>query len=507
MGKYKVQVKVELIECNDDAKDHDLKQEKNGSFTMTISEQDAISIDNCERAVLMTAYPTIRDAISKHLSEISKKKALEKVKSEEVTANPHPYKVDGEVGRFAFTTHSVLDDVQTQYNTARNLFPELKAKEFYKTAGFKEIAMIYGDTEQSYRKTATLINRIRHQEQGGTPYRTLQENTEKEGSNLIDYIEEKTKRILKKNGFSENGSYMGDNPAYAKNQPTTFSEEKIVKAAEECIDGDIRDEVLNNPVCYEEPEETVDIFIDDVNVKRQEESRQKGGRSEKGNRKYVHNTIAHVSKEDRGYYTLNGYGIRTVLCFLTAFIFNNDLIGNRLQFFTDGHKVLNETILKCFNWFKNIGIILDWYHLEKKCKEQLSMAMKGRVVRNDFLKNLLPLLWHGLTDKAIVLLEEMNPNQIKNQAVVDKLVQYMHRNRPYIPCYAIRKQLDLHNSSNIGEKMNDLIVSERQKHNGMSWSKPGSVALASVTTLKRNQEVESWFEKKEIEFKLAANSG
>ena len=38
MGKYKVQVKVELIECNDDAKDHDLKQEKNGNFTMTISE-------------------------------------------------------------------------------------------------------------------------------------------------------------------------------------------------------------------------------------------------------------------------------------------------------------------------------------------------------------------------------------------------------------------------------------------------------------------------------------
>jgi len=93
----------------------------------------------------------------------------------------------------------------------------------------------------------------------------------------------------------------------------------------------MRDEVFNNPVCYEDPEKTVDIFIDDVNVKRQEESRQKGGRSEKGKRKYVHNTIAHVSKENRGY-TLNGYGIRTVLCYLTAFIFNNALIGNRLQF-------------------------------------------------------------------------------------------------------------------------------------------------------------------------------
>jgi hypothetical protein len=54
--------------------------------------------------------------------------------------------------------------------------------------GFNEIAMIYGDTEQSYRKTADLINRIRQQEQRGTPYRTLQDNTEKEGTAVIDYI-------------------------------------------------------------------------------------------------------------------------------------------------------------------------------------------------------------------------------------------------------------------------------------------------------------------------------
>jgi len=52
--------------------------------------------------------------------------------------------------------------------------------------------------------------------------------------------------------------------------------------------------------------------------------------------------------------------------------------------------------------------------------------------------------------------------------------------------------------------MNDLIVSERQKHNGMSWSKQGSVALASVTAIKRNREDKIWFQKRELEFKLAA---
>ena len=51
--------------------------------------------------------------------------------------------------------------------------------------------MIYGDTEQSYRKTAQLINRIRHQQQGGTPSRTLRECTEKEGSEILLQIKDK----------------------------------------------------------------------------------------------------------------------------------------------------------------------------------------------------------------------------------------------------------------------------------------------------------------------------
>ena len=74
--------------------------------------------------------------------------------------------------------------------------------------------------------------------------------------------------------------------------------------------------------------------------------------------------------------------------------------------------------------------------------------------------------------------------------------------KPYIPCYAVRKMLDLRNSSNIGEKANDLLVSERQKHNGMSWSKIGSVALASLTALVKNNEYKNWFDTKALKFKL-----
>lgn len=82
MGRYKIRVKVELVECNDEGEGHEAIKEGDGSFSMTISEGDAIRIDKCETAVLRTAHPTIRDAIAKHLSEMSKKKPLKKPKKE-----------------------------------------------------------------------------------------------------------------------------------------------------------------------------------------------------------------------------------------------------------------------------------------------------------------------------------------------------------------------------------------------------------------------------------------
>ena len=73
-----------------------------------------------------------------------------------------------------------------------------------------------------------------------------------------------------------------------------------------------------------------------------------------------------------------------------------------------------------------------------------------------------------------------------------------------IPAYSVRKELGLRNSSNRGEKANELLVAHRQKKNGMSWSKSGSVSLASITALSKNKEYERWFESGDIEFKLAA---
>ena len=156
--------------------------------------------------------------------------------------------------------------------------------------------MIYGNTEKSYQKTAQLINRIRHQEQGGTPSRTLHDCTEKEGREALGYIDKKARCILKENGFSEDGTCRDIKLEYNSNPPITVAKQFVLNAVDKCCrDQDINIEaILRNPVPYENPERSTEISIDDVNVKKQEEFRPGGIKSERGKRKYIHNTIAHI---------------------------------------------------------------------------------------------------------------------------------------------------------------------------------------------------------------------
>jgi hypothetical protein len=435
-----------------------------------------------------------------------KKKSFEKAEEgQRIARNQKPYRIDGEAGRFEFATHSVFDgNDKPVFNSAADFYPALGSREYYRTVGFKEIAYIYGDTEESFRKTADMLNRVRHQQIGGTPFRTLHEATEREGTQIIDLLREKTTRCLRDNGFDEDGQPISVDAKYSRARPAALEDDAIREAAEKLPEQYDVERILSNPVLFEKPESTVNVYIDDVTVKRQESERPKERFEPKEKkRKKAHNTICHVEKGSASY-TLNGGTIKEVLLFLIALLFENKLTGNRIQFFTDGHSILNEAILKVFCWFANIGIVLDWYHLVKKCKEQLSMALKGKRIRNDVLRELMPLLWHGLTQDAIACLEAVDEKKVKNGEAMTKLIAYLERNTAYIPCYALRKHFGLRNGSSIGEKMNDLIVSNRQKHNGMSWAKSGSVALATVTALKRNNESYKWFREKKLNFQLAA---
>ena len=414
--------------------------------------------------------------------------------------------MDGEIGRFSFETyHKANLYGEVLYNTSREFFFPLQGEEKYRTEGFNEIALMYGASEESYRKTSSLLNRIRHQDEGGTPFRTVREAVEHEGRLLHEYLENKTSAIFKENGFTPEGYPQASYPKLLTPNTSILEEEDI----EELLDHsryvtDYKSEILSNPVPYEKTQTSVNISIDDVGAKKQKEHREGKPTDPPSEKKrvYVQNTVVHVEKGGEAY-ILNGYGVLCVLRLLLGFLLHNELLSHRLIFFVDGNYFYRK-VLELFSWHKGLSLILDWYHLKKKCKSLLSMAMKSTEIRNQIVENLTPLLWHGLVDQAVIYLESLPDSEIKNDEARLDLITYLTRNRPMIPVYAVRKRLGLRNSSNRGEKANDLLVANRQKHKGMSWSKSGSVALATVTALKQNQEYEQWFRERDLKFKLVA---
>ncbi len=434
--------------------------------------------------------------------------------------NATAYRVEGESGRFEFITHKAVGNDGRVFDAARDFLVGLSGKQRYRTEGFNEIALIHGCVDMSYRKTAKALTRIRHQE-ASTSSETLRYYVESEGDKIIKNISEQSREIFTDYGFDENGV-----PFYGRQRPVPSdalaSPERVLAVVKEvAANGDFSvNDLISNPVAYENPDATVNVSVDDVGVKKQKDIRDKKRiiinnkrgidpannyaniHNKKTKRERIQHTVAHI-QSDRGCYALVGYGVAATLSLVTAFLLKNKLMRRRVVFFVDGQRSLKNHIVKLFDW-SGAGIILDWYHIPKKCSELLSLAMSDRDARNHALKDVKKLIWHGLVDQAQQSLKRIDRRNIKNPKAIADLIGYLERNRNHIPCYAARERLGLRNSSNIGEKMNDLIVSERQKNNGMSWTRSGSTTLAALNAIKINQEHHAWFEKRTIPFKMVA---
>lgn len=517
MKMYQISVAIQISPTTDTLP-YGVTEQSDGRFQCVIPLQEATSIDACEQAVLEVNYPAIRQALAAHFSAVSLEQARGQAIEGDVWEDLHQYRVDGEVGRFEFATHWIEQAGESVYNTAREVFPPLGSKEWYLTQGFKELSMITEAAEKSYRKTTGSLNRFRHQEEDGTPLRTLRDQTEREGARLHQAIEQQATRLLEEHHIPQSGELsqmpqglpvpvdttlpMDTTLSVETTLPNLALTEALTLAQDEAPEGSC---LRENPVPYECPRTTVTICIDDVGTKRQKASRNSAATASgsSDSPKTVQHTVAHVEQQGRRY-ILAGYGVVATLRVLMALLVHNGCLGYRLQFFVDGQRSLHDAIRRFFAWHPVVAIILDWYHLHKKCANQLSLAMTGREPRNVALTQILHWLWYGLVDQAIAAINALDRTTIKNARELERLIGYLERNRSNIPCYAVRKRLGLRNSSQLGEKMNDLVVADRQKRRGMSWSVAGSTALASLTALVKNGEVAQWFTEGMLNFKLVA---
>ena len=71
-----------------------------------------------------------------------------------------------------------------------------------------------------------------------------------------------------------------------------------------------------------------------------------------------------------------------VLWRVLAFLLANGLTTRQVICFVDGQKRLHAALAQVFSYFRQWQVILDWYHLEKKCSQLTSLALKGKTVRN-----------------------------------------------------------------------------------------------------------------------------
>jgi len=144
------------------------------------------------------------------------------------------------------------------------------------------------------------------------------------------------------------------------------------------------------------------------------------------------------------------------------------------------------------NWFAALqtvwvssSMIVDWFHLRKRCAELASMICHGRHAKAALLGPLYRELWQGEVDAAIARLEAYRPHA-RNVERLEELIQYLRDRQPYIPNYRQRRRDRQYIGSGHAEKANDLIVAKRQKGAGMHWSLATSDALAALRTLMLN---------------------
>jgi hypothetical protein len=99
----------------------------------------------------------------------------------------------------------------------------------------------------------------------------------------------------------------------------------------------------------------------------------------------------------------------------------------RLLVLADGAKWIREC-------FKGLGLvggtkIVCWWHLVKRCQQDLSRACRGREHRRAVESAVLEELWHGRVEAAIKVLRS-RISEMRNVAVLEDLIGYLEVRRP-----------------------------------------------------------------------------
>ena len=143
---------------------------------------------------------------------------------------------------------------------------------------------------------------------------------------------------------------------------------------------------------------------------------------------------------------------------------------------SDGARSLKHEVQALFGG--QVTHFLDGYHVEAKVHQLLSQIAPNKAVKEARTQTMLQALWQGRSAEACATLQAVTA---KNGAKQAELLGYLQKNEAYLIDYEKRRQAGKVIGSGRMEKQNDVVVAQRQKRKGMSWSKQGSLSLAMVT--------------------------
>jgi hypothetical protein len=250
-------------------------------------------------------------------------------------------------------------------------------------------------------------------------------------------------------------------------------------------------DVLSNIPIYDESSKEVILMMDDVGVKAQKPHKKIERQAIDAKRLdttvvLVEDTIGRYHCATEGFDQSGNtiYSIKQAIIDKVATL-HDVKKPIALVAITDGARSIRLTLQAIFGM--TVCIILDWYHLQLKVKNLMSMIALNKTDKELFINDLKFLLWNGNAAEAIIYID--NLSRVKNETKQKELRDYLEKHQDEIINYGLRKDAGKTIGSGRGEKQNDIVVAHRQKKKGMAWSPKGSSSLAVIKVNRINQNI------------------
>lgn len=242
---------------------------------------------------------------------------------------------------------------------------------------------------------------------------------------------------------------------------------------------------------YDKNTKEIHVMIDDVGVKAQKPKRRQERKVT--DKKRIDTTVGLISDESGKYIALTqGISCKGEIIYpfelsLHDMVRKLHCCKNPLPIvaITDGARSIRLSLYEVFGL--SVCIILDWYHLQKKVIDLMTMISTKKSGKDEHILNLKALLWKGDVKSSIEYIEKIE--NVRNKEKQNELTKYLEKHETEIINYELRQSIKKTIGSGRGEKANDIIVSHRQKKKGMSWSQKGSSALAIIKVHQLQQKI------------------